>query len=415
MPLMSSPINDKSFEDRLKYAPPWARRPSPKDNTDARPAEPPKQQTSPEPERVAHPHNLDPPAAGRLAIAPGATTAPGAPDQPSTWLRAPARGFEGDRAMRELRTRMTLDPQLVPEPPQPASHSSTLKRVVRLLAITGFAAGAAYLVVLFAFPDAKEAALDDRDGTPAPVLTTIDPSGSASPAPGRASSVRLALIESRRAAANESVPLGITLTGALDDGSVIVSGLPAGTRLSAGAALDDGSWRVSVADLAQAAVGPPRDFTGAMDLAVELRSADDLVADRSSMRIEWAPSIAAMSGQAQAFASPEQGLRAAPPVRPGNVTLDNEEIAALVKRGQDFIANSDLASARLVLRRAADAGDAQAALLLGSTYDPAMFKQLKVIGSAPDPAQARAWYQRAVELGSTEAVRRLEPLALGTR
>lgn len=133
------------------------------------------------------------------------------------------------------------------------------------------------------------------------------------------------------------------------------------------------------------------------------------------MRIEWAPSIAAMSGQAQAFASPEQGLRAAPPVRPGNVTLDNEEIAALVKRGQDFIANGDLASARLVLRRAADAGDAQAALLLGSTYDPATFKQLKVIGSAPDPAEARAWYQRAVELGSTEAVRRLEPLALGTR
>ena len=45
--------------------------------------------------------------------------------------------------------------------------------------------------------------------------------------------------------------------------------------------------------------------------------------------------------------------------------------ATLVKRGQDFIANGDLAAARLVLRRAADGGDAQAALLLGSTYDPA--------------------------------------------
>ncbi len=414
MPLMNSPINDKSFEDRLKYAPPWARRPAPKDNGEARPAEAPKE-TLPEPERVAPARNLDPPAAGRLAIAPGPTTAPGAPDQPSTWLRAPARGFEGDRAMRELRTRMTLDPQLVPEPPQPASRGPALKRIVRLLAITGFAAGAAYLVVLFAFPDAQTA-IEERDGTPAPVLTTIDPSRSASPAPGRASSVRLALIESRRALANESVPLGVTLTGALDDGAVIVSGLPAGTRLSAGAALDDGSWRVPVAELTQAAVEPPRNFMGAMDLAVELRAADDVVADTSSMRIEWAPSIAAMPGQAQAFASPEQGLRgAAPPVRPGNVTPDNEEIASLVKRGQDFIANGDLASARLVLRRAADAGDAQAALLLGSTYDPATFKQLKVIGSAPDPAEARAWYQRAVELGSTEAVRRLEPLALGAR
>ncbi|MGZ8388566.1 MAG: hypothetical protein ACXWVE_10100, partial [Rhodoplanes sp.] len=74
--------------------------------------------------------------------------------------------------------------------------------------------------------------------------------------------------------------------------------------------------------------------------------------------------------------------------------------ATFVKRGQDFIANGDLAAARLVLRRAADGGDAQAAQLLGSTYDPAVFKQLKVIGLAPDPAQARVWYQRAVDLGS---------------
>ncbi len=89
--------------------------------------------------------------------------------------------------------------------------------------------------------------------------------------------------------------------------------------------------------------------------------------------------------------------------------------AMLVKRGQDFIANGDLGAARLVLRRAADGGDAQAALLLGSTYDPATFKHFKVIGLTPDPAQARAWYRRAVDLGSAEAVSRLEPLAPGAR
>jgi TPR repeat protein len=89
--------------------------------------------------------------------------------------------------------------------------------------------------------------------------------------------------------------------------------------------------------------------------------------------------------------------------------------AMLVKRGQEFIANGDLGAARLVLRRAADGGDAQAALLLGSTYDPATFKHFKVIGLTPDPAQARAWYRRAVDLGSAEAVRRLEPLAQGAR
>jgi TPR repeat protein len=40
---------------------------------------------------------------------------------------------------------------------------------------------------------------------------------------------------------------------------------------------------------------------------------------------------------------------------------------------------------------------------------------LHVIGSLPDPAQARAWYQRAAEIGSAEAGRRLEPLAKGAR
>ena len=73
----------------------------------------------------------------------------------------------------------------------------------------------------------------------------------------------------------------------------------------------------------------------------------------------------------------------ASPAGSGNLTLDPEEIATLVKRGQDFIANGDLASARLVLRRAAEGGDAQAALLLGSTFDPATFERLKVLGSAP--------------------------------
>ena len=37
--------------------------------------------------------------------------------------------------------------------------------------------------------------------------------------------------------------------------------------------------------------------------------------------------------------------------------------------------------------------------------------ELGVLGFAPDPKKARAWYQRAAELGSSEAERRLERLA----
>jgi len=83
--------------------------------------------------------------------------------------------------------------------------------------------------------------------------------------------------------------------------------------------------------------------------------------------------------------------------------LDADEIAALVKRGKDFANHGDLISARLLLRRAAEAGSAEAAMALGETFDPVVFQRLHVIGIEPDAASAQKWYQRAAELGSAAA------------
>jgi hypothetical protein len=97
--------------------------------------------------------------------------------------------------------------------------------------------------------------------------------------------------------------------------------------------------------------------------------------------------------------------------------LDGQEIMMLLKRGKDLIAAGDLAAARLVLRRAADANNAEAALALGATYDPFVLRELKVYGFTPDAAMARVWYEKAIELGSPAAPRRLEMLTqeTGTR
>src|SRR5947209_3322031 len=59
---------------------------------------------------------------------------------------------------------------------------------------------------------------------------------------------------------------------------------------------------------------------------------------------------------------------------------------------------------------AAAAGDPQAALMLGATFDPVVLRDLGVLGFSPDPAQARTWYQRAADAGLPEATRRLERL-----
>jgi hypothetical protein len=91
--------------------------------------------------------------------------------------------------------------------------------------------------------------------------------------------------------------------------------------------------------------------------------------------------------------------------------LDPSEIAASLRRGNDLIASGDIAAARLVLRRAANAGDAHAAITLAGTYDPVILEKLGVHGFVPDVAMARVWYEKAKKFGSAEAPQRLELLA----
>jgi hypothetical protein len=90
--------------------------------------------------------------------------------------------------------------------------------------------------------------------------------------------------------------------------------------------------------------------------------------------------------------------------------LDAGEIERLVKRGEDYLAQGDIAAARLVLGRAARARDPRAALSLGATYDPAVLKQLHVLGFKSDVAQARTWYETAAGYGSSEAAARIAAL-----
>lgn len=98
---------------------------------------------------------------------------------------------------------------------------------------------------------------------------------------------------------------------------------------------------------------------------------------------------------------------ASKPVR----TLSQDEIVLLVKQGEQFIASGDVVTARIVFQRAAEAGDPNAAVALGATYDPTVLARLGVVGMGADVEKARNWYQKAESLGSPEAARRLKILA----
>ena len=92
--------------------------------------------------------------------------------------------------------------------------------------------------------------------------------------------------------------------------------------------------------------------------------------------------------------------------------LDPEEVKLLIKQGEQFVATGDLVTARTVLQRAAQAGDATAAVALGATYDPTVLTRLGVVGmGGADVEQARHWYQQAESLGSAEATKQLRVLA----
>jgi hypothetical protein len=264
------------------------------------------------------------------------------------------------------------------------------------------------------------------------------------------------LVQGSRGIIGEPVLLGVTLEGQAQGAFVMITGLVPGMKLSIGAAVGANTWQVPATDLAHTWISPPNDFVGVVDLMVELHLADTTIVDRWPIHFEWAAATPVIASAGPTIApeppavapepptvAPEPPMVAAEPptvaseppaaapeppavasepptvaplpreAAPGPPQLDADEIAILVTRGKEFIANGDLAGARHVLQRAAESKDAQAALVLAATYDPVILRALKVYGLAADIAMARMWYEKAKEFGSAEAPRRLEILASG--
>ena len=153
----------------------------------------------------------------------------------------------------------------------------------------------------------------------------------------------------------------------------------------------------SVPALAAApAVPPSRD-----EIALALKAAHQNLAPAEIQQ----PAVAAVPVVAAApvAAAP---VAAAPPVR----RIAADELATLMTRGKALLASGDIPPARLLLERAAEAGEASAALMLAQTYDPTVLGTQDIRNITPDPALARSWYQRAAQLGSADAQRRLTQL-----
>ena len=194
--------------------------------------------------------------------------------------------------------------------------------------------------------------------------------------------------------ADESARLTVSAAHAGANATVVIGGLASGSALSAGRQEGPNTWRLAVEELAGTAITPPRGFVGTMALTLELHLADDTLADRKGLQLEWS----GKSALAPAASQPRQH--------------DADEIALMIKSGTELMANGDISAARLMYQRAAEAGDAMAALALAETYDPLVLRRVNPKGGiTPDVVLAHTWYEKAKELGSAVAPERLERLA----
>jgi hypothetical protein len=168
---------------------------------------------------------------------------------------------------------------------------------------------------------------------------------------------------------------------------LVLTGLPANATLSGATRMGSDSWLMAPGALRQLEITVPEWSASVIELGVELRHANGTVA-----------------AQGKAW------LAVPPPPVPQGAKLDQTAIKDLLQRGDRLLGRGDVAAARAVYERAAALGSAQAALVLGSTYDPGRLWSLGVFGMVGSKERARHWYQRADQLGHPEAKDRLKAL-----
>jgi hypothetical protein len=213
----------------------------------------------------------------------------------------------------------------------------------------------------------------------------------------------LVVTASQKSYVNDPLPLGIWLNNAFGNETVTIAGLAEGTELSLGTPRGLAGWVLSAGDIEKTFVAPPRDFVGVMNAAVKLSSAGGELLESQVVRFEW---IAKTEDVLRPLVEPAKPPAVVPsPPAPVVPSLNSDQIAALVKVADDLLHNGDVAAARTVLKRAATAGNARAALELAMTFDQAFLTKWGVVGFGPDLAQAREWSPQ-VRLGIGRALPR---------
>ena len=255
------------------------------------------------------------------------STLPAAPQ-----IELPARSFSGDGGM--LEGQLALNPDAVPEPAQLVSNDRPVGRIALLIcSVVGVAAGVAWAITW----------MPDASGLLRETVRTSFPAAPLSVNLGK-DDRWLAPVATRPEQPNQQV-------------DVAAKAMPEPKSTQEPASSPDRSEPASFNSAAATMTQPP---------PAQVPVPAPVVATRER--------------------TPQQTV-------PDFVTrhLDADELASMLRRADDLIKSGDLSSARLLLRRVAEAGDARAAFTLAGTFDPNVLKALGLQDGAPDIALARLW------------------------
>jgi hypothetical protein len=184
------------------------------------------------------------------------------------------------------------------------------------------------------------------------------------------------------------LPFEIRPVEAMQDSYILLlTGLPANATLAGASRMGADSWHLPAGALQRLEIVVPEWSATVYEVGVELRRTNGAVAARSKL---W--------------------LSVPPPPTPTGASLDEAALKELVRSGDKLLSRGDVAAARAIYERAAAMGSAQAALAMGTTFDPRQLWALGVFGMVGNRDRARAWYQRADELGHPDAKARIVAL-----
>jgi TPR repeat protein len=322
--------------------------------------------------------------------------------------------------------KLSLTPDRVPMPPVPSSGTNYRGTII----LAGVAMMTATVIATYKFSSAPPAPLPQTAvhanpfEPPSPDQLRM---GVAQPQkPGETGKSTVSAVNNAAAAVNHA----LTLVNAPPTKSPSTKSEPRPSEPDTMAAkmragVDLMTWgEVTKARMLFQRVAEAGEATGAFALA---ETYDPLVLMLMELREEVMPDLALAHTwyeRARDLGSPEARdrisrlaqlgapLTKSPSTKPEPRRFDTSTVVAKLKNGVELMTRGEVIEARVIFQRAAEAGEWNGAFALAETYDPLVLGQLRPRKEIlPNVTLARDWYERARNMGSSEALERISRLA----